>query len=86
MIHVNERFAIDGEDRNYMVIQKGVSEKTGEATRKTIAYCQNIDHCVDVIYKRETRAWIQKHDSDLHTALVAFKEIKQDIIAAIKGV
>ena len=86
MIQVNVSFAINGEERNYIVVRKSKHQTTGEATYKSIAYFQDITSCVEYIYKIETRKWIQEHDADLHTALVAFGEIKQEIIAAVEGV
>ena len=88
MIQVNERFAIGGDERNYTVYQRAdkIDPRTGELRLDALAYFQDIASCVEYIYKIETRKWIQEHDADLHTALVAFGEIKQEIIAAVEGV
>ncbi len=87
MIRVNERFFIGGDERNYTVYQRAnkIDTKTGKPRLDALAYYHNIGDCVEYIYKRETRKWVQEHDADLHTALVAFGKIKREIIAAVEG-
>lgn len=78
MIELNDKWVINADQRNYMLVRKGVSEK-GEGTQKVEAYCTSLQHCLQCIYQIETKEYIQKNNTTLKDAIAAFREIWADI-------
>lgn len=79
MIKISDKYSIKADMFNYMVVQHGVNKKTGEETEIVVGFVKDIRHALDVIYKRETRAWVRDNDATLREAVKVFSTIANDI-------
>lgn len=79
MIKISDKYSIKADMFNYMVVQHGVNKKTGEETEIVVGFVKDIRHALDVIYKRETRAWVRDNDATLREAVKVFSAIANDI-------
>lgn len=81
-IKVSDKYEIDADEYQFLVIEKKVAKKgknAGEEYTTTIAHVNNITHALEVIYKRETRKWVAEHHATLKEAAKAFNKIAKEI-------
>lgn len=81
MVKLTDKYSLEADRYNYILVEHGTNKKTGEVTEKHIAFVQNLPHAVEVVYKIESRRYIKAHDVELKEALKAFREIWDDVQA-----
>ena len=80
MINICDKYAVLGDRYNYILV-RNTKKKNSDDSQVVEGYCQTMQHIFDLIYRIETRSWINKHDAELKEANTAFEEIWEDIQA-----
>ena len=81
MVKLTDKYSLEADRYNYMLVKHTVNKKTGEPVDKVEGYVNNLQHAIDLIYRIETRKYIKEHDVELKEALKAFREIWDDVQA-----
>ena len=79
MIKISNKYSIKADEYNFVVVKLGVNKKTGEPTESAVAYVNDVQHALQSIYSRETKAWVKEHDATLRETVKAFQKIAKEI-------
>ena len=79
----HEKYFLNGDRYNYILYAntKRKNRKTGEVEDAVVCegYVTDLSHAMDLIYKIETRKYINAHDSELKEAIKFFRQLADEI-------
>lgn len=83
MLKLNQKYFLEADRYNYILFanKKRKNRKTGETTDvvDVEGYVNNLSHAMDLIYRIETRKYINEHDSELKEATKFFRQLTNEI-------
>lgn len=82
MINVTENYAIQADDRQYILVKKAkrVDKETGEACWDTLGYYMNVPQALEGLIQRLYREQVREYDMTITEAAQAYREVARGVL------